>query len=67
MGKPTVRDLYQVRNTLPSKCAVLLAELMQAGLPQTTRAMHEVVRQIGWELAEQIELREKEAKNAQCV
>ena len=64
MTKPTIRDLYKTRNELPRECVILTEKLFKAGLYRTAQKMHEVVREIGWELSAQIEARNKEERGA---
>lgn len=40
---------------LASRCAMLHHDLMKWGLYATGKAMHEVVKKIGWEMAERFE------------
>ena len=49
---------------LASACALLLNELMSAGLYQTAQKMHDVVRSVGYEIAE---LREAETEPEQVT
>lgn len=43
---------YAQINEITSKIALLHSELMNLGLMKTGHAMHEAVRQVGWECAE---------------